>query len=208
VDIGNTGTTATTAKAASTVALYASTDGVIDASSVKLATASKRLALKAGASSKLSLGIKEVALPVGTYTLLAQVKDASGDVSVSSTGQTVTIAEPVTALSATVTGLKPTAVVAGKTFSFTLIISNTGNIATTGRASIAVGLSEDGATVAIPITIIVQKLQIKPNAKPLMLHLKVKVPTSALGMSLYPIIDLTQDAATTSAVSNTAISIT
>ena len=54
-------------------------------------------------------------------------------------GPTVVIAAQVVTLSSTIGAVKPPAVAAGKTISFTLTLQNTGNVDSTGLANLSIG---------------------------------------------------------------------
>jgi hypothetical protein len=73
---GNIATPGTT-----TIALFATTAGVVDASATQIATLTKPLRIKPGKSTKLSISVKQIpSIAAGAYTVVAQVTDPNHQV--------------------------------------------------------------------------------------------------------------------------------
>ena len=205
VTITNNGTA--TSKGADSLTLYASTDRQIDSSSVQLAAVSKKLALPASKSINLPVAVKGFKLPVGTYTILGRFADTTDAITSVSVGPTLAVAAPYVSLSAAARAVSPITTSAGKSVSFTLDLSNAGNVVSSGAATIAIGLSADGSTQAIAVSSATRSVAIKPG-KTIALRLKLKVPMAAAGMSLFPIVTFSQaETENLVAVGSTAITI-
>ena len=98
--VDNTGSTTQSGNV--TISLYASADGFIDGSSVKLGSVTKNLKLKAGAHAAIPIAITSVPSNLlGGYTLVGQVTDSSGNTSLSGAGPAVTAAGPFVSFSET-----------------------------------------------------------------------------------------------------------
>ena len=201
-----TNTTAAILKGTAKVALYASTDGSIDSTSTLIATVSRPVKLKSSKAASIAVPVKKLSLPAGTYTLLAQVTDPSGNTSVA-TGSALTVAPATITLSGNIGAVTPSATTPGKSISFTLTLANSGNVNSTGAAQLAVYLSTDGASLSIPVSTITKRLTIRAGGKPVAVRLKVKVPTTAAAMNLFPLVGITQGTATATVAGTGAIAI-
>jgi hypothetical protein len=83
--ISNSGNVTTSGK--TTVALFATAAGVIEGSSVQLATASLPLKIKPGKPGKATASFKILpSIAVGSYTVVAQITDQNGGVSTVTVG--------------------------------------------------------------------------------------------------------------------------
>jgi cyclophilin family peptidyl-prolyl cis-trans isomerase len=175
-----TNSLAATAKGVVTVHVYASATGVIDGGSVLVATVKKSINLKTGKSIVVAVPVKVVAgaLPAGTYTLLSQTIDTSTNVSDALTGPPLTVAPATVTLTAAITRLTTVAsVVAGsKTKAAAVVlITNTGNTASTGTGTFSLYASTDGTTAdGTLIRTLPKKLTIKPGKSA-----SVSIPLSA-----------------------------
>jgi len=196
---------AATVKATDTVNLFATTTGAIDPGSTLIGSVKHGLSLKPGKTATVAVPAnKGVALPAGTYTVLAQVVDATLGTSAAATGPTLTVAAPFASLTGTVT---PLATTPGKTLSFTLTITNGGNVNAAGKATLAVYLSLDGTTLSVPVTpVLTKSLTVKPG-KPLAVRLKVKVPTAAAAGNYFPLVSFTQGAQLFTAAAATKVAV-
>jgi len=169
VTVDVTNSASTISSGATTVAIYASTDGSIDSSAVKIGSVSRRLKLKSHARSVIVIPIKSLPASLsGSYTLLAQVTDPSGGTSVSSAGSTLTAAAPfinfseilvrATLAASDVTGKKTRAAVQ-------LRITNGGNIASSGKTTIALYVSPDTtAADGSLVRSVSESIVLKPDA--------------------------------------------
>ena len=144
-----------------TINLYADTADSLDGTQTLLQSTSKSFALKSGKSRPFSLKLKSLpaSLPVGAYHLLAQVVDPTGVASVATLSTTVNVAAPFVALSATVGPLAPATLVAGRSASVLVTVTNTGNTLATGSLTVAVGPS----TVAATLGSVTHGVKIKPG---------------------------------------------
>lgn len=163
-----TNSTAALVKGPVTVSLYASTDGSVDASSALLGSVKKSLKLSAGGVAPVSVALKLPAtLGAGTYTLLAQTVDPSGNLTTATSGPTLVVAAPVIALTESFQKLPlPAAAVSGaKTSAAASIrIVNNGNIASSGTTTITLLASPDGlVSDGTPIKTVSRRLVIAPG---------------------------------------------
>lgn len=147
-----TNNTSSTEKGLATFAVYASTDGEIDANSVLIASVKRSVNLKVGESITVPIPVKSLPanLSSGAYTLLGQTTDPSGDTSDAASGPSVTVSAPLISLSESIVKLPlPAAVVAGSKTSAAAVlrIANGGNITSSGNTTITLLASPDG-TVA------------------------------------------------------------
>jgi len=134
-------------KGKSTIEIFASTNGVIDGSSVLLGQISKTLNVSTSKPAKASVNIKSAALPVGNFALFARVIDPSASANDSAAQTAIFSTPPFVALSETVTknSLPTTANGGAKARgSVTLTITNGGNIATPGTTSVTLFATSNG----------------------------------------------------------------
>jgi hypothetical protein len=187
-----------------TIALYASSTGTIDASSTLLGSVRRSLSLKAGKSASVAVPIRTFASAAGGYTVLARVTDAAGTTADATAGPVVDVLSPIAQVAGTIARVSPAAVTVGRTLSFTLTLTNSGNADSTGTASLAVALSADGVTPTIPVEGITKVLTLKPG-KPVSLRLAIKVPVAAATLTLFPLVVVTQGDETVTAAATTAV---
>ena len=168
VRIANTGSFTESGRA--TITIYASSDGTVDGNSIQIGSASiKRLSLRAGKSGEFSVPIKSLPKTLnGVFTLFAQVTDIAGNTTVSSTGPALTAAAPFVAFSETFISATPAPADASGQKTRTAVklkIANHGNIASTGKSTIAVYVSPDtSAADGTLIRSLPQTLVLKPGA--------------------------------------------
>ncbi len=176
-----------------TFTIYASTDAVVDAGDRILGTpVSKKLNLKAGKMTKITVPVKGVAAPIaGTYDILVSATDASGVVSTVE-APSLTVAPSFVSLSGVIGAATPTALTAGKTISFKVTLTNAGNTDGTGNLTAAIGLSTDGATVPISLTSVSKGVKIKKNGGAVSLTYKVKIPAGTATGTYFPAVLFTQ----------------
>ena len=164
-------TTGARFRGAITTELYASSDGVIDSSSVLIASMVKTVVIKAGKSVNLSVRIKSLPATLdGTYSVLARTTDPTGSTADSSYGPTVQVAAPFVSLSAAFTKLPVSAIKSGAT----VVLSNLGNTTDVTSLSLVYGFSTDAAG-QIPVGSVgsgtIRRVVIKPG-KSIRLHLR------------------------------------
>ena len=184
----------------STVALFASTTGGVDAASVRVGVARRRATLAAGQSATVAVPVGRVALPAGTYALLAQVTAADGTVTTATVGPTVAVAPAAVSLSAAV-AVTSTAI-AGRALPVTLSLTNAGNVSATGRATVTVALSLDGGGDTVPVATVHPRLSVRPGTAATPVRLAVRLPADVAGSRYF--VRVTVLVAGTSAVAVTA----
>jgi hypothetical protein len=206
LSITNTGTTLS--NGLDQIGIYASTTGSIDSSSTLIASlTNKKLKLKAGQTTKLSVPLKNLSLPAGSYTLLAQTTDYNKLVTPSTTGPSLVVAAPFVSVSAVVGPVKPVTVIAGKSVSVAVTLTNAGNINSTGKMNVAFGLSSDGATLAIPLTTVTKAVTVKSGGKATPLHLPFKIPVGTAAGTYFPYLTIVQGSVDLSVVGSVAFTI-
>lgn len=165
IDVSN-GTSAAI-KGKMTIAIFANATGQ---NAVLLAQVSKTLNVLTTKTAHASVPIHLVAsqLPAGDYTLFARVTDPSGNVNDSAAGPTLTAAAPFIALSETVakSTLPASATGGSKTNgAVSLVITNNGNISTTGATTITIFATASGTvdTSSVQLATAPLKSHIKPS---------------------------------------------
>lgn len=144
VTITNAGSAAYDATA--TGNLFLSTGTTVDSSSIELPeVVTKDLKLKTGAHAPFTFSVKTLpsTVPGGSYHLLAQVTDSTGNTSVAASSGTITVAPPQIDLGVTISKFTSTAK-GGKKFTEAIKVENSGNIAAKGSLPIVVDTSPDG----------------------------------------------------------------
>ena len=132
VTVTNSGTT--TLAGADKVTLYATQDAsaTIDSGSTAVASTTHKLKLAAGRSLTLRLPVLlDTTGDDGSFPLRVLVTDAAGNASASA-AVPLAIAPATVTLAATVAAATPTAVQPGQTVHFTLTVTNSGNVDSTG----------------------------------------------------------------------------
>jgi len=178
-----------------TISLFASTDGVVDSSSIPLGSYKRGLALGPGKSALFAFPVRSFDLPAGTYTIFAQTTDKYLTTDTAHTGPTVVVAAPVITLSASLGAVSPAAVIKpGRIISFVLTLENSGNINSTGLANISIGLSTDGTTTSTPLVTQARRLTIRTSSIPVRLRLLLRVPVGTAAGTFTPFVIYTQGA--------------
>jgi hypothetical protein len=141
VDVHNTGSKAEKGKFVTNV--YLSPDGMLDGSQMAIGSGSKSASIRAGGEVTQTIPIESlpVGLSSGTYTLLVQTTDPSGDSSVGPAGPTISIAAANIAFSEQLLKLSlPKSVLSGAAIhgSLSFRVVNSGNVTSFGSTSIAV----------------------------------------------------------------------
>jgi hypothetical protein len=162
----------------------------------------KKLKLKAGGGAALSIPVKSlpVALPDGTYYLIAAATYSAGSSAGVATTSTVTVAAPFISLAASVGAVAPATVVTGKTGSVFVTLTNNGNEIASGPADITLGVSTDGATPVAGTTLVTvaPKVKIAPG-KSVRIRAHFKVAAGISG-TFFPFATVTLDGQTVTAV--------
>jgi hypothetical protein len=167
-------------QAPATTKLFLSTGTSIDGSSIPLPDQiTKTEKLKAGAHAALKFSLKSLpaSVPNGTYHLLAEVTDQSGNSSLTASNGTITVAPRQIDLSLSLAKFASTAV-AGKKLTETLRVANNGNSPATGSVPIVVYTSPDGLlSDATQLASIPKSINAKPF-KPITIPLILTAPAS------------------------------
>lgn len=182
------------------VTIYAATDGII-MNNMAPSIASLRipnLRIQPKATIPVIVPIN-AAPPVGTFTLIAQVSYKSGTTTDSVGGSILTVASPSVSISSVMGAVTPATVKSGGTGSFKLTLTDNGNVNSVGEATIAIGLSSDGATLTAQLTPLRRPLTLKVG-KPRTLVLHLKIPKGFESGTYLPIITFTQGTTTFDAV--------
>jgi len=203
-----TNSTQTLEKGTATVNLFASLDGAIDSSAVRITTLKHAVNLKAGKSVAVSVATKDLpaTLADGKYTLLFQTIDPAGNVTDAISGPTIQVAAPFVSLSASGANITPPAIKLGKSGTFTMTLANDGNIASSGSASINIGLSADDQTEAVTLLDTTKAEKVEANGK-LVLRLHFVAPLSATAGTYHPFVSITEDGSTATALGTTPITL-
>jgi uncharacterized repeat protein (TIGR01451 family) len=182
-----------------TISLLASTNGIVDSSSIPVATLKRGLGLGAGRSARFIFPVRNFLLPAGTYTLFVQTVDKYFTAD-NAAGPTIVVAAPVISLAATVGAVTPATVNAGQVIAFTLTLQNNGNVNSPGLASIAIGITPDGTTSSAPLRIVIVHLNLRAGGVPFRLRLRARIPAAQTTGTYQPFITLVQGANSTQAV--------
>jgi hypothetical protein len=160
-----------------TVAVYATTTGVVNAGSTLIGTAQRRPTLRAGRSTVVPVRVSAAGLADGTYALVARLTDVTtGAVADTDAATAVAIAAPTVTLSLTVGPQSPATVPAGRSVSFTLTVADYGNIDSTGPATITVGLTTLGTNVTVPLPAQKRSVRVNTGGKPTAVRVRIVVP--------------------------------
>ncbi len=161
-----TDTSAATFDNGLTLDLLLSTGTVASANDPSLATFTrKKFRLKAHKSMTVSLTIKSLpATANGSYHILAQIKDATGAVSVTPSAATLSVLPGFHDLSGSFTKVPPLART-GRHANVSFTISNAGNLAVTGPLEVQAYLSKNGLidSNAIVLEDVMPHVSIKPG---------------------------------------------
>lgn len=148
VTVNITNETAASIKGKFTVAIYASSTGVIDSASVLLSQNSKSLTIATATPGVDAVSVRtNTPVPAGAYHLFARVMDPMSNTADSAAGPALTVAAPFVALSETVSksSLPASATSNSKSKgSVILSIANGGNVTTTGATTIALEATTTG----------------------------------------------------------------
>lgn len=191
------------------VELFAETGTSLDGTQVLLSRKTRQVSLKADQKAAFEFDIKSLpaTLQGGTYHLIAQVIDPSGDSNTIATSQTLQVQSRIVQPSVTITPVTPAAIAAGKIGSVLVIVTNTGNAASTG-GTIAFSLSADGTSPLPGATLrTVHAGLVIPAGKSRRLRLRFRIPsqTPTGTYFLYALVSL--DNVSTSEVSGSPFSV-
>ena len=196
VTVTNSGTT--TLAGADKVTLYATQDasGTIDSGSTAVASTTHKLKLAAGRSLTLRLPVLlNTTGDDGSFPLRALVTDAAGNDSASA-AVPLAIAPATVTLAAAVAAVTPTAVQPGQTVHFTLAVTNSGNVDSTGVATVYTGLTADQTTTAVAGPTTRHAVRVKAGGRPVVLRLSIHVPKGTAAGTYYPFANFDQGSQT------------
>jgi hypothetical protein len=161
--------------------------------------------LRAGHTATVTVPLRVASLSPGSYSLVIEKTDPAGDV-IDAAGPALTVAAPRVALSATLGSVAPVAVTPGRSLSFTLTITNVGNVSSTGKSLASVYLSADGSAPTVPVATLAKRLTI-PAGKAVAVRWRVKVPRGTAGGTFYPMVTFAEGTATFTAVAATSVTV-
>lgn len=174
------------ATAKGTVAIYATVSNEVDGAAVLLG--SKPVTLKGGRSGKVAVAVKPVALADGEYRILAQTTLADGTTDASITNPVVTVAAAFSSASILIKGV-PSSSQPGRAIPFAISIGNGGNVPLSGTATFEYGVSPDGsAAAASDLKTVSRKVNVKPDGRAAVVTLKILIPKSARGTTVYAVV--------------------
>jgi len=190
-----------------TVRLYASTDGTA-AGGTLIGSLTRSLTIKPGLSTMVTVPITQIPAGLsGTYSIVAEVIDPNAVRTEVNTGNTVKIAAAYVTLGATLSAPSPASAAPGKSVNITVTITNTGNVPSTGAATINLGLTSDGTT-ELPGSVTTARVEKITPGKPLVLKLKLAIPATLSAGSYFPYFTFDQPLGSATAVGTTAIAVT
>jgi hypothetical protein len=186
------------------VVLYADTSsGGLSGNQVALETVVRHTALRTNRTLSVTLTAKKLpaSLTPGEYYLLAEVTDPDGSVNIVNTSQTIAVSAPVVSLAPSNVAVKPVIVAANRYGTVTMTVANNGNISATGFMYITLELSTDGVTPSSSFPSLTTKVRINiPAHKTGKASIRFKVPAALAAGSYYPLVTVSADGSTASAV--------
>ena len=130
----------------------------------ELTAVTKKISLKAGKSAKVALKVSTLpSVPDGTYFLLASVKAPDNSVT-GAAGPSLSVAAPLVAARVSAVRPLPASVAAGRKGGVSLTVTNGGNTAAAGTATLTVLASPAGGSGAVTLVATPLKVKLKPGA--------------------------------------------
>ena len=169
-----------------TVAVYTSETGTINAASVLLGTVRKRATVQRGATTAtVTVPVQTAAAPAGTYVLLARVTNAAGAATDAAVGPVLAVQPPDVQLRAALSDYVPnaTSVRVGAPLAFTLTLTDVGNVAVAGRATVVVSLAGTYGSPSVPVRTVRTAVTVRPG-RPVRLRLINRVPAGAVAVGV------------------------
>jgi hypothetical protein len=192
-----------------TVDLFADTGTTLDGNQELVTSQTQTLSLKAGKTHPFTLNVRSLpaTLPVGTYYLLAEVTDPSGDTNVVATTQTVQVAAPFVQPAATVLSVPPHAIAPNRFGSVSVSITNDGNVASSALTA-TLSPSSDGNTPVPGVTLDTLQVRavIQPGKKRIFI-LRFKVPSTMAAGTYFPYVLISLDGVTTTAIGGSTFTV-
>lgn len=190
------------------LALYLTSDGQIDNSSVKLVATARHVNLVPGATAIEFLQVTSFPyhLPDGSYTILAQAIDPAGNASVSASGATVLLPAPFTQLQTAVGALGQAKIHPGNLDTVGVTITNEGNAVFSGPIELTLGLSIDDQTDAYPLRSASRTLRLGAGAS-VTLTLQFVISKTQPAASYLPFVSITDNGNTTPSVGGSVLTV-
>jgi hypothetical protein len=196
VKVTNSGNIASTGP--TTIGIYASPDG-LQSDATLIADITREIVIQPNHSAVVPVPLKQFPAGLdGAYTVLIQATDSIGDTSGYNTGSTVNISPATVSFTASTPIVTPSSITPGKSGTFTVTLENTGNIATSGAATITINLSTDGTSIQSQLTSL-SRTVIIPAGKHTVLKLKFTIPSNIAAGSYFPLFTYSQDGASVQA---------
>ncbi|HWE03675.1 MAG TPA: Ig-like domain repeat protein [Tepidisphaeraceae bacterium] len=174
-------------------------DSGLDANPIQLDKLLKHAVLKSGKgfAAPLKTNALPTSVPSGTYHLVAEVTDPSGNVNFVTSAQTVTIAAAFVQPAATVGAVAPSSIVPGKSGSLIVTVANNGNVAASA-VTISLSPSSDNSTPIAGAILdqIHSGARILPG-KSKSFRLRFKVPSGTAAGTYYPYLSIALGGVTT-----------
>lgn len=192
-----------------TVDLYAEIGTTLDGSQVLLSSKTRHISLKANQRTSFAFAINSLpaSLQGGTYNLIAEVIDPSGNSNTIATSQTVQVSARLTEPVVSIAAVSPAALAPGRVGSISVTVTNNGNVASTA-GQILLGPSADGLTPLPGVTLdsVSAGLAI-PAGKSRTYHLRFKVPSSVAAGTYLPTATVSLDGLWTTTIGDTSFTI-
>ncbi len=204
IEVANSGNI--TAAGTTTIGLYSAPAGA-SSGAAPIATLNRKLSIAPGKSVAVTLPLKMIPATLsGSYDLYAQVTDPNAVVTTSATAGTVNVSPAHVSFTVSDVSATPSVITTGTTVEMTFTVANTGNIASTGPATITLGISSDGISMLSQLTTLGESKSIAPG-KSTVLKFRFKYIVAASSGSFYPFVTFEQDGISTNAAGTTMISI-
>lgn len=203
VTVSVTNSTGAVEKGRARVTLYLASGTAVDATSIALRSISPRLNLKPRATASFTISIANIPprVAAGNYHLLAQSINAAGSASTVTAPLVISISAPHVSLSALINSVTPRTATRGGPAAATVILTNTGNISTTGVTDFDFGYTVDGSTEAVSLFKTSRSLHIAAQ-KTGKVFLDFTVPKTLTPGTYTPFVSITSSGFTTTAIAS------
>ena len=189
-----------------TTRIYLSPDGTINAGEL-INSITRSLSIKPGASVSVKVPLAQIPATLnGLLDVLAEVTDPNAIRTFINSGTQVTVGAPFISLSATFSAPIPATLAPGKSARISVTIDNSGNIASTGLATINIGLTVDKVT-ELPGSTTLAKAVTIPAGKSIVLHLKIKAPSTLAAGLYFPYLSFDQAGTSITAIGASAVTV-
>ena len=199
----------TTMRGKLTVDLFAETGASLDGTQVLLSTKTRRARLRAGQKAAFEFDVKSLpaTLQGGTYHLIAEVIDPSGNTNTIATSQTVQVQTRIVQPSADAGSVTPATIAPGKFGSVVVTVSNAGNAASTG-GTITLNLSADPVHPSSGVTLKTVHAGLAiPAATSRRFRFRFKIPADTAPMNYFLYALASFDGSSDTAIGNSRVGI-